>query len=612
MGIRTNVDNTTPQGVEAARGADTTNETGYDMLSLEGSEILTLNSNKGSEYTNEVRAIITDSYKNLSAAVKPRVNVLDREQLENLWYSAVIASRSMGTTVYYYVMLLSATGNAPLTAKAMINEVDTASKTPGAVPFIYTPDDAVNERLLSEAEKLLGLEYGNSVTEFVNLDGVVIPHDDVSTEQLTTIVKVAANLAHNAINTEIALDSGKVKDINLGKINTGGKTFKVDPSLAKGNQDITLSGPIRADITAKLTLQDNYKGKAIEINGSAGGVTLAKTSCFVDAMMSNYQDVIPGQLPVDTIRFRPHIILTNLTTKVPSTSNLLISLITGLTATNKSVYMAALLPRYGDTTSVGALNLIANLDRDSSGTGKLINLNDKKIQQEKAAAIIEQLFPLAPMVSMDVESFGQQTNFTSILSTAADTTNPAASAAARELIKSAVWLTDGAFPNDFPITEIFADTGVPQPAGVWYDKDGVKDIRSIDMAFIANKTGDTALMRKWSLASLPATATNMDPYLAKVNIIASIIPDAEIRGKYIRVTFTAKFISTLVTAARAAGLNTRYEGLVEIAQAQNITVLNQYVNTAALDSSFSVGSPNITAQGYNYVTGGTYAGNRFM
>jgi hypothetical protein len=285
---------------------------------------------------------------------------------------------------------------------------------------------------------------------------------------------------------------------------------------------------------------------------------------------------------------------------------MLLGLIAGTVMVNSNMWLACVTP-YGKNDT-GSLNLYTNLD----GNRTVLELGSKKTTPEEMYSILTQMYSLAPIISFDVPSFGPQTFFTSILSAAA---SPVASktkeSALRRLIQIAVRLTDTAFPADFPINEIFVNNGVGIPCGVWADKTGERDIRDIDMAFIASQTRDVGMMNQWAVSSLPREVTGRDPFLLKTEIISRLVPDAEIRGKAIRVTFTSKFISTLISAMRAAGLEPRYEPAVLFNEQSSIANLGTYFSQGAMGNiggfqRFQQNTGNNWSSNYSYMGNGRY------
>ena len=206
---------------------------------------------------------------------------------------------------------------------------------------------------------------------------------------------------------------------------------------------------------------------------------------------------------------------------------------------------------------------------------------------------------------MDIESYGIHSYYTAVLSAAASPDINLRNAAASSLITTAVQLTNGAFPANFPLNGIFTNSGVSVPLGVWASKDGEHDVREIDLAFIGAHTGDSAAMSRWNVSNLPREKTNVDPFQAKIEAISALVPDAVITGKATRVTFTAEFVNTLMSAAAQCGLVFTYEPEVNF-DASSVNWAS--VGTALASGGIDASAINGVAREYlgNTVTGGYY------
>lgn len=570
-------------------------------LSFGSRDIFTMMANQGSEYTTGIAKAIMESYKNLPTTLRPKVSILDKEVINNLAYSAVVVSNETAQTVNYFVILLEATGRKPMKAQEIVAEVQNASKMQGIRPMIYTTDDAIDSVLHTEIRSALAKEYGENKNA-QSVDGLVVHthHGD-----LVVLATKLAAIAYNACAVDAALESGDIKDLNIAQARsvTPNTMLKIDSNMSRIQGISEVEEPVRSDWNVELNMIDTTS-QMTSLNLQNNKNTLTKVSGFVDAIPEIVEiPTMPGA-PVNVhTRFRPHVIITSNSVHTPTTGYMLLGLINSLVMTNSNMWLASLTPT-DSKHNVGALNLFSNLENDQNGVGQSLvsELTGKDKTPDQVYAVIKQMFSLSPMLSMDIESFGPQTFYKSILATAAQPgNNDAKIHAAQELIQVASWLTSGNFPSDFPIDQIFVNSGIVIPTGTWADKSGERDIRDIDLAFIASRTGDTNLMTKWALSNLPKESSGNDPYLAKVEVIAQLIPDAEITGKAIRVTFSNKFITTLSNAATAAGLDVRYEPEIKFAENQNIAILGNYLANAGIDNAAGFARQQMH-QGSNFAT----------
>ena len=151
-----NVADTMNQGYQNRdAGTDVSTALGFD-----GSDIFTMSSNLGSDYTIAFAKEIMESYKNIAQSLRPRVSVIDKEVTGDIAWSTLVISKEYDGIVNYFIVLLEATGRAPLKASEVINEVNSVSKVPGAKPNLFTADDAIDDIMHDVVIRALEKEYG--------------------------------------------------------------------------------------------------------------------------------------------------------------------------------------------------------------------------------------------------------------------------------------------------------------------------------------------------------------------------------------------------------------------------------------------------------------------
>ena len=585
--------NARPSGVEGVNasnlgGATSTNKQGSQSSTYIGfgqNPIFTMAANNGSEYTNKMAKSIVDIYKGLPSGERPKVSILDKEMIPGLAYSSVVVSMSSGQTVDYYIIALEATGRAPMSASDIVAEVQSSLMTKGQIPFIYVPADAIDKVLHEKIRGTLVSEYGDGYS-FISVDGLIVPNTQHEDEQL--FVRVAA-IAFNACKSEKELIAGNVKDLNIriAKEQTPNTVLKLESNLLKQTIKDEVDNPIRSDWQMELNVIDTTNN-ITSLNLQNAKTTLTRTTGFIDAIPQSIQiPTMPGTPPTNAWRLHPHVVVISNSVYATTPGYTLLGLISSLTMLNDNMWVAALMPKDNKKAlrNTGALNIVTNLENNANGIGAVLDLSDKSIKPEEAYATIKNMFSEAPVVSYDIESFGPQTHYSSIFALAAQPGQTEAKwNAAKDIVEAANWLTDGRFPTDFPLSNIFVGSGIIVPTGKWTDKTGERDIRDVDTAFVATQTQDTEMINKWVLSGLPKEQTGQDPFISKVDIISKLIPNAVISGKAIRVTFTANFINTLMNAAAEAGLNANYEPSIKFVETTSLEVLNQYMAGAGVNS----------------------------
>ena len=307
------------------------------------------------------------------------------------------------------------------------------------------------------------------------------------------------------------------------------------------------------------------------------------------------------------IRLHPNIILTNNDGISPTHGFMLLGLATGTVMSNEDLWLQTFASIDNKSlNNPGALNIITNIEGEQSGVGAVPDLSSKKLSAEELYGILRKMYTLDPIISYDIESFGPQSYYTALLAAGASPDAAVSSAARKEIIETCVELTNGIFPEDFPQSDIFVSEGVVIPLGKWSDKSGERDIRDVDLAFIANQSGDVNLINKWAMSNLPRRVSGLDPFIARTEVINTLIPDAVINGKAVRVTFTANFLSTLASSVERCGLSARYESGLVINKQYNLTQLTDYLASASLHGSAF--GQRAAAGGNGYYTGYTNMG----
>lgn len=553
-----------------------------------GREVFTMSTNLGSEYVNKMAQSIQEAYKQsaISAQETPKVSILDKTVITNLGYSVILIHYMYKSTINYFKVILEGTGELPKTAEQIMQEVEVTAKQTNVIPYIFTTSDAADSILDEEALRVLSTEY-KGATSFKSVDGVVVPSTQHNNENIA--LNIAA-IGFNATNIDAKLSDGEIADFNiaLAKKNAPSTLLKFDSNMYKQTVQNEVDAPVRADWQ-------------IELNALAANQNISSPNMrdgkHVLTHVCGYTDAIPEEIavpsmpgmPVTTqLRLHPHHIVTSNGTQTPTPAMMLLGIVSSLVVTNESMWLAAVMPEEGKSAlhNTGVLNILTNLENNQNKIGEVLDLTSKKTTPDEAYALLKNMYSLGSVVSYDIESVGPQTYYASSLAFAAKPGNgPDKIGAASEIIDAANWLTNHVFPADYNINEIFTGTGIVVPLGKWSDKSGERDIRDIDLAFVLqHSNGDINLAHKWILSSLPKEITGLDPYLSKVEIISKLIPTAVITGKAIRVTFTEKFISTLMMAATQAGLNAIYEPVIKFAETNNLGVMNSYLAGASINN----------------------------
>lgn len=567
-------------------------------LTLGRSIMPLISSDRGSEYTNSICKVLEEIYDKIDIPNKPKVIPLDKEKIQGIAYSSVLVTLKTDK-VRYFTILLEATGRKALTAGEIIAELNNASRAPGQAPSIYTADDGIDLALDMIIKDELGRVFGSG--EYVSVDGLVLPctHGDFS--QLAAGI---ARIAYNACATDNSFDENAVNDLSIEDSikEVPNATYLYKSNMSRSTIYNDVGNPVRADW--KIDLYQSIKQRqTTSINLQNTEFACSRTCGYVDVIPEEVQvGVTPmGQAQIAT-RFHPHIIITSTEGTQPTIGYLLLGIVNSFVMNNPNMWLATLKPNPSDPkNNIGILNAIAKIDE---GKGEKMNLADKKYDMNTVYTVIRKMVSLDPIISIDVESFGPQTSYSSVLAVASKPGMSAdKQAALQTIVNTASALTNGRFPNTFPVGNIFVNEGVVIPFGKWSDKGGERDIRDIDYTFIAAHSEDAELLNQYALSTLPKTQTSYDPFLTKVGIISKLVNTAVITSKGVRVTFTRDFINALSQAVVASGLNVQYTPEISYQAENTLSILNPFFGNATLGGYQAGFAREFVNQGPSYQTG---------
>jgi len=376
--------------------------------------------------------------------------------------------------------------------------------------------------------------------------------------------------------------------------------FKFETNLVATTLKDEIGKPVRADFVVDLVNIDNNQN-FISPNLQNDRARIVSAGGYIDS--------IPMKVSLDSartqnnptgecIRFRPNIVLTTIPVSTPTPGFTLLGLVAGSIMTNKDMYIGVLATKIEGDHNIGNLNILSNLDNNANNIGTALKLSNKQYTQDQVYGVINNLYPLDPVYSIDIESYGPETFYTSMLSAAANGNMKAC----QDIVDHAVWLTNGAFPKDFDPMSIFVGTPTLVPMGKWHDKNGERDIREIDMAYVASKSNSEELINELAKTYLPKELTGMDPYAGKVEVITKINPEAVITGKALRITFNGAFIDTLSRAVAATGLQIDYNPIAQYIENNTISLMNNYFESAGIHNSASAFARQYNTGGSNWNT----------
>ena len=554
-----------------------------------GKSSLLLSAGSGSEYTLAIANAYKEKLKaGVNDTIKTEVFIVDRDTVDaELVYSAVVVAANLNGFVAYHTTLLAGTGRQDLTAEDIINEVNAAYSQKRQAD-IYTAADAIDEFLIG----LIGAkceEKWPDATKYYPVEGVILPAyiDETSKNEIESAVVIAAN----SVITFLAEKTGNSLEIDVEAALKNNPSMSVSLShdtSGKTTQDV-LGNPVLTDFAVSLNVKEhsNSGNRSIHAAGSEKSIASAAGSV----------EVIPVQVPrpaaagsfaSSMVRLHPNIIIGQINPlNNPTIGYSLLSILAAASMTSKEMYLTALAPKKGDVRNVGYMNLFCNVADEAPEDVAPINLLDNKSTIQDNLLAIDTMITEAPILSMDVEEYGPNGSHTSAFVVAAMPTDSNQAAAAQSIIDAAHIAFGSAFPKDYPVDQIFVNAGITIPSGYWFDKKNNKrDLKEIDLTFLATEGADRETLIKWINASVPRKAGVDDiSYLERIDIISQRAPKAVITGKAIRLTFSNMFIATLKEAAAKAGLNPQSMQAVQLSNIANLNGIGNMLSGAGLTST---------------------------
>lgn len=544
---------------------------------------------EGSAEIREVFEMVEKTYLGYPEQHRPKAVIIDKQLIDGPAFSAItVGYRFNNNKVNYYVILFEDTGRQSLTAGEITREMDTAMRSgKNAFPEVWTTDAALDKRMLEFARNELAKVFPNA--EFRYTDGVVVNSHNFPSKE--TLVKHITAIAWRAVYNEAAIASGARKDINIASAvsSAQGSTLRINTSFETAGMVDDVFRPVRADFVTELVKRENNNQMRNSINSGSAYSQLCRAYGFVDSVPVEI-NVPSVSGPRKVTRFAPHIVLTGLQSMHNTLGWALLDILQASIVRDPNMWVRVLASKVGGKrtiSNIGALNVLANLEDNQNGIGEALDFSAKGVTSQQVIDYVQKLHEnQMPVFSMDIDNAGPQTYFTSALAVAARLDGSQASVnAARHIVATASWLTNGGFPANYPLEKIFSYAGVKIPVGTWANNHGVQDLRDIDVTFVASRTNDRDMINRMILTTLPATINGgFDPYMERIKVLSAIDSNIRITGTATRVTFHPEFIAALTNAAQAAGLMLEYIPDSFIQRPSDIGHISGYITGAGMSA----------------------------
>ena len=518
---------------------DTTTDNVNISLDAYGDDLF-LTGEKGSEYTNQfaetTKKALGETKLIRGMSVDTKVIKLDKAIFRDLLYSYVlyVTKADKSAKTYVHISCLEITGNKPIPASQILEEIKFKQQN----ARIYVTSDSFDAILLDIISKVLIDGYGTKKEDIVFTQGFVVPYD-ADIENTATIAAVIA-FNNNIARLGFDLNILKYKDF---KAFAPSREVMTQLNVSVSNNTISALGrPIRSDFDITLEriinkVINNSIPRSIRENEVS---SVGYFEYIVDEVQSGF-----GMPPKKMIQ--PLVIIDEIHGKRATLDTMLLGIVNAATFGNPNNLFSTLMKINRD---IGVLNMLCNLDNEKSGMGKKIKLKDGKLSPDKIYQILTAMVKPSPIIAVEVEYYGA--NFGSEFAFAALQDPNKTGIANAEILSAAEAMTGQQFQNK----TVAANEGILIPIGEFVDSQGNKrDIREVDLAYVVEHATDMQLVMKWIASNAPASATGMDPYLLKLEVINELIPNAVITGKAARIILNGNFVSELIAKAMGLGYN---------------------------------------------------------
>lgn len=514
-----------------------------------------ISSSMGGEITNNLKNSLVEIFKNVPKNVQVSVIPFDREQVSGFYFSCIAVAVSFAGTkrVAFYALILEGT-NSP------IPPVNSALYNGGSVEITRLASNAADNELYRRIKESLQKKFPEN--EVIAVDSCVVPRDfDIKDQDQVRRIAAMATLA---CGNELTTTAPNFKDINIQDLaRYAGRSLNILINYGRTSKFDQVGNPVRSDVRCVFKASSPTKNNDLAVNTPETSTLLAEVNGFIDVVYVGGNEVNPymPQQQVKLDNYAARMVITDLDRLNGYTiPNMLLALSTVSVLSRDNYWMLAFRPQSQnrdavDITDIGALGYELDFTHNPETAYKKIETKSDSFDTSMLARYLTTILKPKIIVSMDIPDAGPQTWYSRIF--AAGTRGTVA--ALRKIVLAANQLTNGSFPANYDINNIFIDTNNRVHLGHYFNKDGQKrDIREIDYISVANIYGekDKQKIVDWS-DTFTRTSVNIDIRLAERKKMIQMITDGhcEFTGYAERVTFSGAFLETLVSSIVAAGLH---------------------------------------------------------
>ena len=545
-----------------------------------------------SDYVRRFREAAVETLKE-QGMFDVKILAFDNRSTHQGWsYSFVVIAGTRQDTdkVFYMPFLLEATGREPVAITHML-ETDPRTnlvkiKDPA---LLFTPSDYFNKIIIGEIEKAVVNNFPGKEAKYV--DGEIIPYD----ADIDKVTPFAVADALGGIYVLYTKSKGTYEDLQVASLLDNRTQVLADVTLNSGLGLNMLNRTVALDYNVKLVTKKQNNQQLIP------GITdstrqLGSISGYVDETIISETDSFGRRLK----RAVPVLITHEVDTEYPTMGYTLLNLANTATMNNQMVLMNLLYNK----PNMGALNFICNLE-NNDGFGAIVNLKDKKYTYDKALAYLNKLFMPRAASAVEIELNGREYFKVSPFAALID---PNVWQKANEyIVQSAETLVGRPFQS-----RIVFKYAIEVPIGEWTDNNGVtRDLREIDLSTVIALTKDPNIIHKWIMSNEDPKISQMDPYLAKIEVYNKLGLNAKIHNKSVRVYLDPNFMSELIAGLEAnrfnpvLNTNITYTNFTDLSNFGTSSIAAAMLNTS-LGSTPGFGGQGYQYQNYGYMSSGFF------
>lgn len=520
--------------------------------------------NMGGEMVTSLRNQLINIYASSSKEWEFSVIAFDRDSNTGLYFSCIVVmvKQKNSKRTPFFTLILEGT-NKPL------NSVNRSTPSGVTVEITRLASDAADKALFRlirdklEISNAMGEKRKRDDIDLARVDSMVIPADfDVNNKEA---VHQIAYIAALACGNDLGIHVPSFEDINVAKLARASvnSALSIYVNYGRSLRTDAVGMPVRSDVRCIFKDSTQVKNNDLSVNTVDQSTYMAELNGYMDLVYVGGNEINPYMPNAQQVRmdnYACRFVITDIDRLNGYTpANLLLALSTASALSADNNWMMAFRPqsmdrRAIDITDIGALGYENNVSNDPAAAFKKFDTKAENFTFGQLTWLLSTLLKPGIMISMDVPDSAPQTWYMSLFGEA-DRGNMRA----REMIvRAAHHLTDGKFPIDFNMNELFIDQNNRIHLGYYISKNGDRrDIREIDYLAIANLAGenDREKIIEWS-----DTFTRLDRPLEvrladrKRIIMWATDNTAVFTGWAQRVTIGIKFLDTLVNSTAACGL----------------------------------------------------------